>query len=865
MLKIWNTERDMQALRGVQSLGYLCLLLILGELVPPSTAQLWWPFSETKDTKTTTAVMPTTSKGMEADVVQLSEKTVAVSTSPPWNTPETFVEEASPSEKTLDLAMSADSRTGAPPDVTFPFSSVFEGSAGEEEEGEFLQFQKVSNPSTPSVHQSTSRGDSVAKQIQSEAERSLDLIVTSEGELHNVKVEPEETSSTLPAKTAAASIHWTSEHLPISAHQSTVREESEAKQMTNISQCVCPAVPGPRGPKGDKGDPGPPGQRGLPGEIGQTGSPGHPGPAGPPGPPGLPGSPLPGTPGCTGTSNGDGRSEGATMLVEGPPGPQGLPGHPGPPGAQGYPGPEGPQGPPGIPGHEGQPGAPGLPGSPGQPGPPGSSGSPGMPGPEGPEGSPGAMGPEGHPGLPGPAGPPGPSGFPGQEGPSGREGPPGQDGPKGEKGETGLQGNPGLVGEKGSRGSPGPMGPPGLPGENQCNTHSRLLGPPGPKGEKGDPGELDCHSCCGEGRTDTHFPGFPGSSDSWVPFNYHENGKGNTELYGAVLKHGPPGPPGSPGLPGPPGPPGPPGVLYLNRVYPVPPRPHCKQSVSQDPAVDSDDTEQLLRDSSIVNQYGVKRTSWIFKSKELMFKSASSVPEGSLVYVSEESEAFFRTPKGWSKLLLEDSETYLAGDDPSVSTERNQAQSDESQAAVQSAPTKISHRIPSIRLVALNTPLTGAMNGIAGIDLQCYRQSQEAKLHGTFRAFLSSSTQSLASIVKRTDRGLPIVNLKGQLLAKSWNSLFSKDGTYNFNTMRFPIYTFSGRNVMMDSTWKYKSAWHGIKQRGGQSPKQDCQDWRTASSLAEGFASPPAAGKFLTEDRRSCSDSLIVLCVENTF
>ncbi|XP_042326997.1 collagen alpha-1(XV) chain-like isoform X2 [Sceloporus undulatus] len=744
MLKIWNTERDMQALRGVQSLGYLCLLLILGELVPPSTAQLWWPFSETKDTKTTTAVMPTTSKGMEADVVQLSEKTVAVSTSPPWNTPETFVEEASPSEKTLDLAMSADSRTGAPPDVTFPFSSVFEGSAGEEEEGEFLQFQKVSNPSTPSVHQSTSRGDSVAKQIQSEAERSLDLIVTSEGELHNVKVEPEETSSTLPAKTAAASIHWTSEHLPISAHQSTVREESEAKQMTNISQCVCPAVPGPRGPKGDKGDPGPPGQRGLPGEIGQTGSPGHPGPAGPPGPPGLPGSPLPGTPGCTGTSNGDGRSEG-------------------------------------------------------------------------------------------------------------------------EKGETGLQGNPGLVGEKGSRGSPGPMGPPGLPGENQCNTHSRLLGPPGPKGEKGDPGELDCHSCCGEGRTDTHFPGFPGSSDSWVPFNYHENGKGNTELYGAVLKHGPPGPPGSPGLPGPPGPPGPPGVLYLNRVYPVPPRPHCKQSVSQDPAVDSDDTEQLLRDSSIVNQYGVKRTSWIFKSKELMFKSASSVPEGSLVYVSEESEAFFRTPKGWSKLLLEDSETYLAGDDPSVSTERNQAQSDESQAAVQSAPTKISHRIPSIRLVALNTPLTGAMNGIAGIDLQCYRQSQEAKLHGTFRAFLSSSTQSLASIVKRTDRGLPIVNLKGQLLAKSWNSLFSKDGTYNFNTMRFPIYTFSGRNVMMDSTWKYKSAWHGIKQRGGQSPKQDCQDWRTASSLAEGFASPPAAGKFLTEDRRSCSDSLIVLCVENTF
>ncbi|KAH0626858.1 hypothetical protein JD844_002115 [Phrynosoma platyrhinos] len=174
----------MQALRGAQSLGYLCLLLMLGELVPSSTAQLWWPFSESKDTKTTTAVMPTTSKGMEADVMQLSQERVAVSTSSPRNTPDTFVEEAATSENTLDLAMPADSRTGAPPDITFPFSSVFEGSAEEEEESEFLQFQ-----------------------TKSEAERSLDLTGTSEADLH-VKVEPEETSSTLPPKTAAASIRW---------------------------------------------------------------------------------------------------------------------------------------------------------------------------------------------------------------------------------------------------------------------------------------------------------------------------------------------------------------------------------------------------------------------------------------------------------------------------------------------------------------------------------------------------------------------------------------------------------------------------------------------------------------------------------
>lgn len=67
---------------------------------------------------------------------------------------------------------------------------------------------------------------------------------------------------------------------------------------------------------------------------------------------------------------------------------------------------------------------------------------------------------------------------------------------------------------------------------------------------------------------------------------------------------------------------------------------------------------------------------------------------------------------------------------------------------------------PQLRLAALNVPLAGDMSGIRGADLQCYRQSQEARLYGTFRAFLSAPTQDLVSIVKRTDRTLPIVNLK---------------------------------------------------------------------------------------------------------
>lgn len=35
-----------------------------------------------------------------------------------------------------------------------------------------------------------------------------------------------------------------------------------------------------------------------------------------------------------------------------------------------------------------------------------------------------------------------------------------------------------------------------------------------------------------------------------------------------------------------------------------------------------------------------------------MLKSSSAVPEGSLVYVREGNNAFVRTPRGWSRLLV---------------------------------------------------------------------------------------------------------------------------------------------------------------------------------------------------------------------
>ncbi|ETE68671.1 Collagen alpha-1(VIII) chain, partial [Ophiophagus hannah] len=583
----------METLKGRQPLGFLCLVLLLGGLTPPSVAQYnWWPFANPK-AMTTPAMI---SQEAKTDVKQFSVPTV-LSSSIPHNTPDTTAQEVTTTEQILDLATSSGITKEDAFDNNLPISTFFEGSAVEEG-SEFIMVQTTSKVVMTSVQQSTTTADSMVTPIN------------------------------------------------------------------NISQCVCPAIPGPPGPK-------------------------------------------------------------RISFIEGPPGPPGVSGHPGHPGPQGYPGPEGPQGPTGLPGHEGQQGAPGLPGAPGQPGPPGATGATGIPGPVGSEGPPGVTGPEGHAGIPGQIGSPGLPGFPGPEGPPGINGSPGKNGSKGEKGdpgEPGLPGKPGQTGEKGAQGPPGPAGPPGLPGDNETNQYNSkacVQGPPGPKKFKED--------------LETHGPNQ--------------------------------GRPGLPGKPGPPGPPGPPGVLYLNRVYPVRPRPHCKQPVNQDPCFDSD-IEPPIKDSPDKSQNGYKHPTWTFSSKELMLKSASSIPEGSLVYITEEAEAFFKTPKGWKKILL--------------------------------------------RLVALSFPLTGNMRGISGVDLQCHRQAQEANLQGTFRAFLSGDTQSLMSVVKRTDRNLPLVNLKGQLLAKSWNSLFTTHGNSGFNPMEYPIYAFNGLNVMTDPTWTYKAVWHGL-------------------------------------------------------
>ncbi|NXG18420.1 COFA1 protein, partial [Grallaria varia] len=90
---------------------------------------------------------------------------------------------------------------------------------------------------------------------------------------------------------------------------------------------------------------------------------------------------------------------------------------------------------------------------------------------------------------------------------------------------------------------------------------------------------------------------------------------------------------------------------------------------------------------------------------------------------------------------------------------------------------------------------------------------------------------------------------QGQLLAKSWSSLFEgQPGA----TPRGPIYSFNGRNIVTDPLWPRRLAWHGSTPRGTHARRRDCRGWR-GSGTAEGMATPLGQGQLLAGHRHNCS------------
>uniref|UniRef100_A0A3Q3XKN6 Collagenase NC10/endostatin domain-containing protein n=1 Tax=Mola mola TaxID=94237 RepID=A0A3Q3XKN6_MOLML len=167
-----------------------------------------------------------------------------------------------------------------------------------------------------------------------------------------------------------------------------------------------------------------------------------------------------------------------------------------------------------------------------------------------------------------------------------------------------------------------------------------------------------------------------------------------------------------------------------------------------------------------------------------------------------------------------------------------------------------------LHLVALNTPLKGDMRGIRGADFQCYQQARSMGLMSTYRAFLSSHLQDLATIVRKADRNtMPVVNLRGEALFTSWMSIFSGNGgTFNPSTA---IYSFDG--LSSSPTRPEKLVWHGSNTMGIRLTSNYCEAWRTGDMAVTGQAALLQTGRLLGQHTHSCSNHYIVLCIENTY
>uniref|UniRef100_A0A3P8X6A9 Collagen, type XV, alpha 1b n=1 Tax=Cynoglossus semilaevis TaxID=244447 RepID=A0A3P8X6A9_CYNSE len=187
-----------------------------------------------------------------------------------------------------------------------------------------------------------------------------------------------------------------------------------------------------------------------------------------------------------------------------------------------------------------------------------------------------------------------------------------------------------------------------------------------------------------------------------------------------------------------------------------------------------------------------------------MTKDSQRVSEGTLAYVSDGGgELYIRTQTGWQKIQV------CNNIHPSIHFHP-----------------LICYRVAGLHLVALNTPVKGDIRGIRGADFQCYQQARSTGLSATYRAFLSSHLQDLATIVKKADRTeMPVVNLRGDLLFSNWESIFSGNGgTFNPSV---PIYSFDGRN---------KQVWHGSSIAGVRLTTNYCEAWRTGDIAVTGQA-----------------------------
>ncbi|KAF2351646.1 Collagenase NC10/endostatin [Trinorchestia longiramus] len=186
-----------------------------------------------------------------------------------------------------------------------------------------------------------------------------------------------------------------------------------------------------------------------------------------------------------------------------------------------------------------------------------------------------------------------------------------------------------------------------------------------------------------------------------------------------------------------------------------------------------------------------------------MLKMSGATPVGGMAFLLDEEIVLVRVSEGWRYVQLGPVVPLPAPTPPTPSTtsttETPVSPSLEVDSLVNGKDGPVQGYPHMLRLAALNTPYTGGLRGIRGVDYSCYRQARQAGLKGTFRAFLTYRTQNLDSIVRYSDQELPVVNTKGEVLFNSWRDIFSGAGGLFFQKPR--IFSFDGRDILHDPAW----------------------------------------------------------------
>jgi hypothetical protein len=120
------------------------------------------------------------------------------------------------------------------------------------------------------------------------------------------------------------------------------------------------------------------------------------------------------------------------------------------------------------------------------------------------------------------------------------------------------------------------------------------------------------------------------------------------------------------------------------------------------------------------------------------------------------------------------------------------------------------------------------------------------------------------------------------VLFRTWNDLFRGGRASEFASarqQRHDIYSFNNRNIFNDIVWPQKVVWHGAGPSGERQLDSYCDAWTSSDAKTLGVAasligSSPSqqqqqqqsssGGKLLAQDKFSCQNRFVVLCIEAT-